>query len=104
VSSCRRSRPTRWPWSTTSIHPIATVTLALPKTGLANPGARAGELHLADFADFGIPKEALEAAGIHLGASPYTSRGWTVLDPTDRHEPEPRAPSTARQTPTITGA
>ena len=59
--------------------PAATVTLALPKTGLADRARATGRIYLADI---GIPREVFEAIGIHLDQDPYTARGWTILEPT----------------------
>lgn len=72
------------------MRPVATVTLALPKTGLAGRGWEAGRVYLADI---GIPREVFEAVGIHLSEDPYTARGWTVLVPT---EDRPREDGVAR--------
>ena len=66
--------------STPSIRPIATVTLALPKTGLANPDAHPGKLYLTDL---GIPRAVFQVAGLDTAPYPYTDRGWTVLDAPD---------------------
>lgn len=62
------------------VKPVATVTLALPKTGLAGRARGTGRLYLADL---GIPREVFQAVGIHLDEDPYTARGWTVLVSTD---------------------
>ena len=61
------------------MRPVATVTLALPKTGLAGRVSATGRVYLADI---GIPPEVFEAVGIRFPEDPYTARGWTALTPT----------------------
>ncbi len=58
------------------VRPARTVTLALPKTGLADPAADLADLWLADI---GIPPEAVRRLGFADYASPFFSEARALL-------------------------
>lgn len=58
------------------VRPARTLTLALPKTGLADPSADLSELWLADL---GIPPEAFERAGVRSYRSPFRGEARVPL-------------------------
>ena len=58
------------------VRPVRTLTLALPKTGLADPAADLAELWLADI---GIPPEAFHRIGLTSYATPFRTEDRVPL-------------------------